>query len=648
MGGLEAVIQMVQESGAKLERDFAWDQAGTSYRWLFDIGSLSGPKTHVCVKSTAILWRFQQRLPMSDSPLSDNNRKDLLKMEYFETQEKLDQQKQRHPKLQRKLKSFFNLHRELESVNNNFSPEFRRFQQELYEELPQSFERRTIYETYQRAGDIFDRTEHVMESNFIDHARSTGAEIKFRGSPGQEDLRMNLSIYIEQIAEPVKVVKELKRYPMRLLDGLYSAIFLPTQTFSQLLENGVDVNCRDLDHLTPLHYGCRSEVPGGDYYPDSYYERRDEKQIEALLLNKADINSQDLRGNTPLHLAVLSNRRFLVEVLIERGCNVQISNFEGRAPLHLAAMLEDTDILSLLLSAKAEINVQDQAGQTPLHVATTVKNSKSIKKLIGSGAKQDITDKANRTAVLIAASLDILPAFENHYEKASLASSILQAAKTGEIEAIGRLMEKMDRDSWPPTDDSNKTPFHLAARYKLGRPEVTVMMIRKAKELEFNPEGILKPENEDTALSIAATYGALDLVKGIMENLEPDIRKKLLEQAGNTGMTPLHWTADSRERNVFSYLVDQGANMRTRTKENKNLLHLATSSSSHMMRHVIKKIKEKVGSSDLQAMLQEKDEKNRTPRETAEWLGNSENVMLLDKEIKKHKVPRGQSETPTN
>ena len=60
--GLDAVIQMAQDKAVKLEKVFLLDKAGSSYRWLFDMGMQSLPTSHLHLKSAAILWRCHKRL----------------------------------------------------------------------------------------------------------------------------------------------------------------------------------------------------------------------------------------------------------------------------------------------------------------------------------------------------------------------------------------------------------------------------------------------------------------------------------------------------------------------------------------------------------------------------------------------------------
>ncbi|KAL5593240.1 hypothetical protein FOBRF1_012342 [Fusarium oxysporum] len=358
----------------------------------------------------------------------------------------------------------------------------------------------------------------------------------------------------------------------------------------------------------------------------------DEHRVNALLLNKPDVNAQDLQGNTPLHFVVAPGRVELVRPVIDQGCNVRIANLEGRTSLHLAVMLYKTIppiILPWLLEAHAKINVQDQAEQTPLHLATVAKQTEGIKVLGKHGARQDILDNDGKTVLMTALSLDLFHDFEDIFQGSALSASLFKSIEAGAVESIGRLMEKMDRDSWPPMDESGYTPFYFAA--KSGKPAGIARVIQKANEPGFDPQSILVPKAVPTALSIAAN-GGLDIVKAIMETVRPETRQKLLKQTDHVGKTALFWWLHMQA--VFSHLVDLGADMRTTGRDGNNLLHVAAEF-SYKVKFVTEKIETILGLLVLKDMLGETNKDGRTPREVAERGRNPKKVEFLDAVMRK-------------
>ena len=96
-------------------------------------------------------------------------------------------------------------------------------------------------------------------------------------------------------------------------------------------EEKVDVNIRDEQGKTPLHYACAK-----DHLP-----------IVVFLISKgAQINAKDGRGWTPLHYAASSWGCFdVVEYLVNRGAKKNVKNAKGLTPYNLAKFDETKRIL---------------------------------------------------------------------------------------------------------------------------------------------------------------------------------------------------------------------------------------------------------------------------------------------------------------
>ena len=93
--------------------------------------------------------------------------------------------------------------------------------------------------------------------------------------------------------------------------------------------------------------------------------------IESLLCNGVDVNIKNSDGSTPLHWAIQMNKNVeIIKCLIENGANVSAKNNDGSTLLHEAAMWNDNvEVSRLLVSNGADVNANDEFGITPLDLA---------------------------------------------------------------------------------------------------------------------------------------------------------------------------------------------------------------------------------------------------------------------------------------
>ncbi len=106
------------------------------------------------------------------------------------------------------------------------------------------------------------------------------------------------------------------------------------EAVKQHIAAGSDVNAKNDDLFTPLHYAATKEV------------------AELLLANGADVNAKD-NGVTPLHYAAGAGRKEIVELLITEGANVNAKlvrdgPHKGKTPLNAANEENHAEIADLL------------------------------------------------------------------------------------------------------------------------------------------------------------------------------------------------------------------------------------------------------------------------------------------------------------
>ena len=142
------------------------------------------------------------------------------------------------------------------------------------------------------------------------------------------------------------------------------------EAVKQHLDDGTEVNAKDENGLTPLHFAKT-------------------KEIADLLISKgADVNAKEAKNRiTPLHWAAWRGRKEIAELLIAKGADLNTKNKDGGTPLHNAAWKGHVEIAKLLIVKNADVNAKDVEGQTPLDWAEEEKHKEIADLLRKHGGK---------------------------------------------------------------------------------------------------------------------------------------------------------------------------------------------------------------------------------------------------------------------
>ena len=154
-----------------------------------------------------------------------------------------------------------------------------------------------------------------------------------------------------------------------------------------LLAKGADVDARDLNARSPLHYAI-------------IYGK--EADIVKVLLEKgADVNAKDNRfGMTPLHDAAVDRLNFkpdVVKLLIDYGANVDSGKNEAWTPLHWASINRNLKMVEMLIANGADVNARNKNGSTALHLTFREDNTDLARILLDAGADVNIKNNEGWT-----------------------------------------------------------------------------------------------------------------------------------------------------------------------------------------------------------------------------------------------------------
>ncbi|KAK6174217.1 hypothetical protein SNE40_017536 [Patella caerulea] len=126
---------------------------------------------------------------------------------------------------------------------------------------------------------------------------------------------------------------------------------------------GIDINTKDDDDLTPLHYAVKSG----------------KTKTTALLLNlKSDVNMEDKSGRLPIHWGCCSNASLsdvdkakIVTLLVNQGSDINHKDTDGRTPILEALSNCQTETAEYLLSVECDVNIKDKKGTSVIQEACT-------------------------------------------------------------------------------------------------------------------------------------------------------------------------------------------------------------------------------------------------------------------------------------
>ena len=196
--------------------------------------------------------------------------------------------------------------------------------------------------------------------------------------------------------------------------------------------------------LLCISYNLRAEyVDINDDYVQKILSSQDEKSFDNLIENGLDVNSRDENGDTMLHY-VLSNNKdlYMAKKLIEAGADVNLPSSNGITPIIIATskanelqlqkmMLKNMDfdvkkeivnaklneeiefemnraiaMLQMLIEQGADINKETPLGTPLMNASTSDWNKDMVEILLEKGAKVNQQDKNGRTALFYAEVFD--------------------------------------------------------------------------------------------------------------------------------------------------------------------------------------------------------------------------------------------------
>ncbi|UYV74341.1 K02A2.6-like [Cordylochernes scorpioides] len=196
----------------------------------------------------------------------------------------------------------------------------------------------------------------------------------------------------------------------------FSVLFMKEDIFRLLVDNGADINARNIDGCTPLHQSIEFQhfkifkdliEQGADYNTKSVHgvtplmmasSKYDERFIIHLLNLGVDLEAADRNGETAIFYTV--ERHFKIfKILFDAGADINRKTITGRSLLHSACLSSSIQVVSFLIKLGADVNEKCDEGFTPLFY-TIPFGIEVTKLLIQAGAIIDNVRIAGTMAVI--------------------------------------------------------------------------------------------------------------------------------------------------------------------------------------------------------------------------------------------------------
>jgi ankyrin repeat protein len=253
---------------------------------------------------------------------------------------------------------------------------------------------------------------------------------------------------------------------------------------------------------------------------------QDAAQVRALLAGRTDVNARADDGSTALLWAAHGNDLTLATTLVRAGANANAANEFGMTPLSRACTNGSSEMVELLLKAGANPNTAISTGESPLMTCAASGATAAVKLLLAGGAAVNAAETTqHQTALMWAAA-------ERHPDVVGVL-----------IEAGADLRARTKKGF---------TALHFAAR--AGDVDTVSRFLAAHADVNLRAQPDSPAAGRGVAYQSTLSAGSTPLLVATMRGHVP-LALYLLDHgadpnAGDAGLTPLHWAAGTWEGGV--------------------------------------------------------------------------------------------------
>ena len=254
----------------------------------------------------------------------------------------------------------------------------------------------------------------------------------------------------------------------------YAAMVNNVSIADILLKNGVSIDSQAITKRTPLHIGAQFGSV---------------EVVKLLTENGAKLDPKDQYGLSALHVAVEHGHESIIEILLKNGAKVNLRNrADNNTSLHMAILLDKTYIVKLLLQHGADIKAEfGRSCRTPINHVTESGSIEMIKTLLQYGARIDQPPGWNPMRMAIHHNrVDVVEMFlktKPNLNQPCFEFLLFETVASGKVEITEMLIDYGLEINYHPT--ANGMPIHEALNYTIDLPiEMTLLLLRKGASLQ--------------------------------------------------------------------------------------------------------------------------------------------------------------------
>ncbi|XP_075314205.1 ankyrin-3 isoform X1 [Odontesthes bonariensis] len=291
-------------------------------------------------------------------------------------------------------------------------------------------------------------------------------------------------------------------------------------------------------------------------------ERKKAKKRLREAKKKTDVNACYLRaaraGNIEKALEYLKN-----------GVEINICNQNGLNALHLASKEGHVEVVAELIKHGANVDAATKKGNTALHIASLAGQKEVVKELATNGANVNAQSQNGFTPLYMAAQenhLEVVQFLLDNGSSQGIATEdgftpLAVALQQGHDQVVSLLLEN-------DTKGKVRLPaLHIAARKDDTKAAALLLQNDHNADVESKMMVNRTTESGFTPLHIAAHYGNINVATLLLN------RGAAVDFKARNDITPLHVASKRGNSNMVRLLLERGAKIDARTKDGLTPLH---------------------------------------------------------------------------